>query len=223
MMNFIQIPNLFGIELMEADDFYTLLIKLCLNLSMLIIVIRGLYYPSTRRQDYFFTFFLIGFLTFLMSFLLSSVKLQLGFALGLFAVFGIIRYRTNPIPIREMTYLFLVIAISLINAISNKKVSYSELILSNVSILAVTFILEKIWRKSHENQKEIIYEKIELIKPQRREELINDIKERTGLNVTRISIGRIDFMRDIARITIFYESADPQDYANDINQEDDEM
>jgi hypothetical protein len=211
-INFIQNLSLFGIQLLEANDFYTLLIKLGLNLTMLIIVIRGLYYPSTKRQDYFFTFFLIGFLTFLMSFLLSSVKLQLGFALGLFAVFGIIRYRTNPIPIREMTYLFLVIAISLINAISNKKVSYAELVMSNISILAVTFILERIWRKSHENQKEIIYEKIELIKPSRREELLADIRNRTGLNVTRLSIGKIDFMKDIARITIFYDSIDPQDY-----------
>lgn len=220
-INLIQTTSLFGIQLLEADDFYTLLIKLMLNLGMLIIVIRGLYYPSTKRQDYFFTFFLIGFLTFLMSFLLSSVKLQLGFALGLFAVFGIIRYRTNPIPIREMTYLFLVIGISIINAISNKKVSYAELILSNASILIVTYILERIWRKSHENQKEIVYEKIELIKPQRREELLEDIRQRTGLNVTRLSVGKIDFMRDIAQITIFYDSIDPQDYPTQYDNDDD--
>lgn len=209
-----QATELFGIKLFEFNDFYTLLIKLAITLTMLIIVIRYFYYPPNRRQDYFFTFFIIGFLTFLMSYLLSSVKLQLGFALGLFAVFGIIRYRTNPIPIREMTYLFLVIALSLINAIANKKVSYAELLFSNFCILLVTYILETIWRNSHENQKEIIYEKIDLIRPEKREELIEDIKKRTGLNVVRVTVGKIDFMRDIARITIFYEGKGQQEYTD---------
>lgn len=207
-----QATELFGIKLFEFNDFYTLLIKLAITLTMLIVVIRFLYYPPNRRQDYFFTFFIIGFLTFLMSYLLSSVKLQLGFALGLFAVFGIIRYRTNPIPIREMTYLFLVIALSLINAIANKKVSYAELLFSNFCILLVTYILETIWRNSHENQKEIIYEKIDLIHPDKREALLEDIKKRTGLNVVRVTVGKIDFMRDIARITIFYEGKGQQEY-----------
>jgi len=207
-----QATELFGIKLFEFNDFYTLLVKLAITLTMLIVVIRFLYYPPNRRQDYFFTFFIIGFLTFLMSYLLSSVKLQLGFALGLFAVFGIIRYRTNPIPIREMTYLFLVIALSLINAIANKKVSYAELLFSNFCILLVTYILETIWRNSHENQKEVIYEKIDLIRPEKREELLEDIKKRTGLNVVRVTIGKIDFMRDIAQITIFYEGKGQQEY-----------
>ncbi len=210
----LQDTELFGIKLFEFNDFYTLLIKLAITLTMLIIVIRYLYYPSTHRQDYFFTFFIIGFVTFLMSYLLSSVKLQLGFALGLFAVFGILRYRTNPIPIREMTYLFLVIALSLINAIANKKVSYAELLFSNMAILIVTYVLETIWRNSNENQKEIIYEKIDLIKPENRERLLEDLRKRTGLNVTRVSVGRIDFMRDIARIVVFYEGTDQHEYTH---------
>lgn len=220
----LQETELFGIKLFEFNDFYTLLIKLAITLTMLIIVIRYLYYPSTRRQDYFFTFFIIGFLTFLMSYLLSSVKLQLGFALGLFAVFGILRYRTNPIPIREMTYLFLVIALSLINAIANKKVSYAELLFSNMAVLIVTYVLETIWRNSHENQKEVIYEKIDLIRPEKHELLLEDLRKRTGLNVTRVSIGKIDFMRDVARIIIFYEGADQQEYTHDerVNDQDDD-
>ena len=220
----LQTTELFGIKLFEFNDFYTLLIKLAITLTMLIIVIRYFYYPSTRRQDYFFTFFIIGFLTFLMSYLLSSIKLQLGFALGLFAVFGIIRYRTNPIPIREMTYLFLVIALSLINAVANKKVSYAEIIFSNLAILCVTFVLETIWRNSHENQKEVIYEKIDLIRPEKRAELIDDLKKRTGLNVVRVSIGKIDFMRDTARITVFYEGNELQELPLDdrLNDQDDD-
>ena len=136
--------------------------------------------------------------------LLDSVKLQLGFALGLFAIFGIIRYRTDPIAIKEMTYLFLVIGISVINALSNKKISHAELVFANLLIVFLTFGMERIWLLRHEVRKNILYEKIELIVPEKREELIEDLKSRTGLNISRKEIRRIDFLKDIANIRIFY-------------------
>ena len=136
--------------------------------------------------------------------LLDNVKLELGFALGLFAIFGIIRYRTDPIPIKEMTYLFLVIGISVINALANKKISYLELVFANFFIIGITYGLEKIWLVKHESRKNISYEKIELIKPDKREELLLDLKERTGIDIIRIEIGRIDFLRDTVNIRIFY-------------------
>jgi hypothetical protein len=139
-----------------------------------------------------------------MCFLLASVKLQLGFALGLFAVFGIIRYRTNPIPIKEMTYLFLVITISVINAISSKKVSYAELLFANAAILISTFILEKLMMLRHLSHRVVIYERIDLIKPNKRAELLADLKDRTGLEIKRIEIGKIDFLKDVAWITIHF-------------------
>ena len=130
--------------------------------------------------------------------------MQLGFALGLFAIFGIIRYRTDPIPIKEMTYLFLVIGISVVNALANKKISYAELVFANLLLIGVTYGLEKVWLLRHESRKNIIYEKIELIKPENRSELIEDLSKRTGINILRVEIRRVDFLRDTANIRIFY-------------------
>ena len=132
------------------------------------------------------------------------MKLQLGFALGLFAIFGIIRYRTDPIAIKEMTYLFLVIGISVINALSNKKISHAELVFANLLIVFLTFGMERIWLLRHEVRKNIIYEKIDLIVPERREELIADIKARTGIDVIRVEVRRIDFLKDTVNLRIFY-------------------
>jgi len=203
--------QLFGIDLLNADDFFTLLIRFILNISVLWITARYLYYPRTYRKDYVFTFLLLGVVVFFMCFLLANVKLQLGFALGLFAVFGIIRYRTNPIPIKEMTYLFLIIAISLINAISSKKVSYAELLFSNFALLGVTLILEKGLFIKHLSQRIVVYEKIDLIKPERRAELIADLKLRTGLDIKNVEIGKVDFLRDIAWLTIHFPSGSIKD------------
>ncbi|MEW5846079.1 MAG: DUF4956 domain-containing protein [Bacteroidota bacterium] len=150
------------------------------------------------------TFFCRTVVVFFMCFLLANVKLQLGFALGLFAVFGIIRYRTNPIPIKEMTYLFFIIAISLINAISSKKVSYAELLFSNFALLGVALILEKGLFIKHLSQKVIVYEKIELITPDKRTELIEDLKKRTGLDIISVEVGKVDFVRDIAWLVIHF-------------------
>jgi len=140
----------------------------------------------------------------MLSFLLSNVKLELGFALGLFAIFGIIRYRTQQIPIKEMTYLFLVIGVSVVNALANKKVSYAELLFANLALFLITLILEKTWHLRHESRKDIEYEKIELIKPENRKQLIEDIEDRTGLKINRLEVGKIDFLRDTARIRIYY-------------------
>ena len=147
-------------------------------------------------------------IVFILCILLDNVKLELGFALGLFAIFGIIRYRTDPIPIKEMTYLFLVIGVSVLNALANKKISHAELLLGNFLIIAITYGLEKIWLLKHETRKNITYEKIELIVPERREELIADLSQRTGLDIIRIEIRRIDFLKDTANIRIFYYEED---------------
>jgi len=198
--------QLFGIDIINDNDFYTLLLRFILNIAVLWITVRYLYYPRTFRKDYVFTFLLLGIVVFFMCYLLANVKLQLGFALGLFAVFGIIRYRTNPIPIKEMTYLFLIIAISLINAISTKKVSYAELLFSNFALLGVTLVLEKGLFIKHLSQRIIVYEKIDLIKPEKRAELIADLKTRTGLDIKSVEIGKVDFLRDIAWLTVHFPS-----------------
>ena len=197
-------PEFLGTPIFDAKDFWMLFVKTIFNLSIITIIVRYIYYPVTKNKDYLFTYFLISLTVFLLCVLLDSVKLQLGFALGLFAIFGIIRYRTDPIAIKEMTYLFLVIGISVINALSNKKISHTELIFANLLIVFLTYGMERIWLLRHEVRKNILYEKIELIVPEKREELMSDLKARTGLNISRIEIRRIDFLKDIANIRIFY-------------------
>ena len=193
-----------GTPVFDSEDFWKLITKTVFNLIIITTIVRYIYYPVTKNKDYLFTYFLISLTVFLLCVLLDSVKLQLGFALGLFAIFGIIRYRTDPIPIKEMTYLFLVIGISVVNALSNKKISHAELVFANLLIVFVTFGMERIWLLRHEIRKNVIYEKIELIIPEKREELIADLKARTGLNISRIEIRRVDFLKDIANIRIFY-------------------
>jgi len=209
--------QLYGIDLIDIPDFSELILRFLFNLIVVLVLIRLIYYPITRRKDYLFTYILISTVVFLLCFLLENVKLQLGFALGLFAIFGIIRYRTNPIAIKEMTYLFIVIGISVMNALANKKISYTELVFTNFAIIAVTYGLEKVWLLKHESRKTIIYEKIDLIKSGNYQLLIKDLEERTGLKINRIEIGRIDFLRDSARIRIYY--FDPSNRVNISDEE----
>ena len=197
-----------GTPLFDSKDFLKLIIKAAFNLTMILVIVRYIYYPITKNKDYLFTYLLISLTVFLLCILLDSVKMELAFALGLFAIFGIIRYRTDPIPIKEMTYLFLVIGVSVINALANKKISYSELVFANFMIIAVTFGLERIWLLRHETRKNVIYERIDLIGPEKRDELIKDLKERTGIDVVRVEIWRIDFLKDIAYLRIFYYEND---------------
>ena len=129
----------------------------------------------------------------------------MGFAFGLFAVFGIIRYRTETIPFKEMTYLFIVIGLAMINALSNKKISHAEVLFVDIMIVASTFGIEAIWFNNHERSKLIVLEKIELIKPENEQLLISDLRNRTGLDVFRVSIGRVDFLKDTAEVKIYYK------------------
>jgi hypothetical protein len=195
-----------SIELIDFSSFFEMLIRFSLNMVVILILIRWLYYSSTRRKDYLFTFILISCIIFLLCYLLANVKLQLGFALGLFAIFGIIRYRTNAMPIREMTYLFLVIGISIINALADTRTSVAEVLFTNIIVVFFTFGFEKIWLLRHEVSRVINYEKIELIKPEKHNELLADLRERTGIkNIKRIETGKIDFLKDTCIITIYFE------------------
>lgn len=205
--------ELFGLDLIKVDDFLELLLRFTFNLIFTLLLVRGLYYSVARRKDFLFTFILISTTVFLLCFMLGSVKIQLGFALGLFAIFGIIRYRTVQLPIKEMTYLFIVIGVSVINALANKKISYAELLFTNLAIVAVTYLLEKVLLLRHESHKLIRYDNIELIKPEKAQELKDDLEERTGLVINRIEIGDVDFLTDSARIQIYYYEAD-----NDVNK-----
>ena len=213
-----------GIEVIDLPGFIEFLMRFALNMGVIMILIRWLYYSTTRRKDYLFTYVLISTIVFLLCFMLESVKLQIGFALGLFAIFGIIRYRTSSMPIKEMTYLFMVIGISVINALTSTKTSLVDLLFANAAIVAITYGLEKVWLLKHEASKTILYEKIELIKPEKYSELIKDLQERTGIRkINRIETGKIDFLKDTCTLTIFYDSKNVEqnaEYEADNNDDD---
>jgi len=200
--------SLSGIEIIDWANLLELLGRFTLNLIVILILVRWFYFSTTRRKDFLFTYILISSIVFLLCFLLENVMLQIGFALGLFAIFGIIRYRTHTIPIKEMTYLFLIIGISVINALANTA-SISEIIFTNLIIIFITYGLEKKWLLRHESSKSIIYEKIDLIKKEHHKELIDDLQVRTGISkISRIEIGEVDFLKDVCHITIFFETSD---------------
>lgn len=194
-----------GIKLINTEDYIELLVRFGLNLLVTVFIVVGLYAKSSKRKDFYFTYIAISIVIFLLCFLLESVKIELGFALGLFAIFGIIRYRTDAIPIKEMTYLFVVIAVSVINALANKKISYAELITTNLLVMVGLYILEKILNLRQEISQRIVYEKIENMHADRKDELMADLVARTGINIKRIEVDRIDFLRDVAIIYIFFD------------------
>lgn len=182
-----------------------LIIHLAINLFVTVGIVRLLYYPRSRRRDYFFTFILTSTTIFMLLYLLATVEIQVGFALGLFAIFGIIRYRTDAVPPREMTYLFTIIGISVINALA-KNIGYVQLAFVNSIFYIIIWMLENKNILKHVSNKRIVYEKIEMIKPERYEELVADLKQRTGLMITKVEIGPIDFLKDTALLNVYYIS-----------------
>jgi hypothetical protein len=216
---------MFNQDLITPVSLIDFFLRFALNMSVLIILIGFIYFPISRRKDYLFTYILIGTSIFLLCQVLGKVDLQLGMALGLFAVFGIIRYRTGAMPIKEMTYLFVIITISVINALSTDKINWFEIIFANLVLVGIIWIMEKRLLLKHETCKPIIYEKTELIKPKHRDELIADISERIGIQVDRIEIVSIDYMRDIVKLNVYYSENSPfyPDHdVRDVNDPDDE-
>ena len=183
-----------------------LLIGFLINLFFVGIVVRVFYYPKCKRGEYFFTFILIAISIFLLIYLLGGVKLKTGFALGLFAIFSIIRYRTEQVSIREMTYLFIIIAMSAINGLVIEELSYSEMVLANLLFIASIWVCESTLIISHLSYKIINYDNVDLITPDKEQELIADLKKRTGLDIVKAEVGGIDFLKDSAIIKIYYRS-----------------
>jgi uncharacterized membrane protein len=204
--------QLAGIEPSSLSNLIELAGRFSLNLIVILIIVRWLYFSTTRRKDYLFTYVLISSIVFLLCYLLANVMLQVGFALGLFAIFGIIRYRTTTMPIKEMTYLFLIIGISVINSLSDTATSIPGILFANLIIILITYGLEKKWLMKHISTKSITYEKINLIKPENHQELINDLQLRTGISkINRVEIGEIDLLRDVCYLTIYFETSDKTD------------
>lgn len=189
-----------------SADLITMPLMFLFNLLVTWILVYGIYYRISRRRDYYVTFMLFSSAMFLLLWLMQILDIQTGFVLGLFAIFGMIRYRTETVPIREMNYLFIIIAISVINSLSLKAdgLAWYLLVLANVLIICLALGFELWSSRKRLSTKIILYEKIENIKPERRAELMADLKERTGLDIQDIEIGHIDFLRDVAYINVTY-------------------
>lgn len=177
-------------------------IRLFIDLVSVFVLIRLIFYKNYKKADQYLTFFAFNLVIFLITYLLNKVEMSMGAAFGLFAVFSMLRYRTESISTKDMTYLFLVIAIGLLSAIS--KGGWDELALLNSIILVATFLLESNWLIKKEFTKNIIYDNINLITPEKRTELLADLKKRTGFNVHRVEIQEIDFLKDATRMTIYF-------------------
>ena len=187
------------IQVIDIPSMSQMILRFIINSFFIFLLIHFFYYRKSRRLDYYFTFSLISISIFFLIFLLSSVKIKVGMALGLFAIFGIIRYRTETIPVREMTYLFVIISLSVINAIA-LNLSYAELLIANLIYVFAAWLLESYRGLKHVSSKLVLYDRIELARPDRIEELKEDLHKRTGLKIIRVEIGAINFLQDTAML-----------------------
>ena len=195
-----------GVPLCDTQSLLHLLMRFAFNLLVTWIIARYCYYTKSQRKDYVLTFMLFGAAMFLLIFLMESVSIQIGMTLGLFAIFGVIRYRTETVPIREMTYLFIIICVAVINGLA-LNISYVELLVANLMLLLLIWTVEGRRLLRHTSAKLVIYEKINLITPDKREEMIADLEARLGHKVEKVEVGHVDFLRDVAFVKVYYELA----------------
>lgn len=187
------------------DDFYKMCVRFIINITALIALVRGSYYAFSKKADYVFTFYLVGSVVFFLCFTLKKYEIDLGLALGLFAIFGILRYRTDPLKVREMTYLFIVIGLSVINALSNKKMSYVEILTANAVVILMAYYLDRYWSRQKTASKDILYQSLDYIKPDQHELLKKDLEDKLGFKILNVEIGQIDFERQTVKVKIRYK------------------
>lgn len=186
------------------EDVYKLLMRLGINFFFITIIVRYFYYKITKRKDYLFTYYLIGFIIFFICFSLKKLDIDTGMGMGLFAIFSIIRYRTSQIEIKEMTYLFIVIGLSVVNSLASNKISMTELLIVNLFMLGLTYCLEYVWLLKHETRKTIVFENIKLVHISKEKELKLELEKRTGISINRVEVGKINYLDDTALVRIFY-------------------
>lgn len=196
------------------SDFVSFLSGFAFNFVVAVILVRCIYYPSTHNKHYVFTFLAFNTVIYFVLSFMASIEIGVGVGFGLFAIFSILRYRTDPIPIREMTYLFIISALPVMNTAAVEWSILPQLAIANLAILAIMFVLEKEWGFNYETSKRIIYEKIDLIQPNQHKELQSDLELRTGLKIKRIDVGKVDFLHDTAELKIFYDDPNKKGIQN---------
>lgn len=187
------------------SDFDSFLLGAALDIAVAVLIVRLIYYPTTRDKSFVFSFLAINAVTYFLLQFLTGVELTLGFGLGLFAIFSVLRYRTDEMPIREMTYLFILIGLAVMNSFLSSTDDLVKLLIANGVVAALLLALEKEWGFRFESSKRVTYEMIELITPPNRDRLLADLRARTGLPVKRVEVNRIDFLRDTADMKVYYD------------------
>ena len=187
-----------------------LLLGFTANLLVALLIVRFIYYPVKQNKNYIFTFIAFNTLIFFVMSLLTTIELSIGAGFGLFAIFSVLRYRTNPMPARDMTYLFILIGLPVINSSLLAGAGWNTLLIANTAIIAVLFFLERGWGFHYEQSQRITYERIDLIKHENYDLLLADLRQRTGLPIKRVEIGQIDFLKDATEIKVFYDDPDPR-------------
>ena len=210
----IETTKVFGLDFIHTEEFIQLIARFGYNLFWVFIPSYFLYFRRNGEREYFFTYMIASIIVFQICILLGSVSLRFGFAIGLFAVFGILRYRTNSIPPRELTYLFLVIGISVKNAVANVNISFAELIVTDFLTVLIAYALEVYFSKMRLQRKKIIYDRVDLIKPEKYNELLADLSTRFGLEVVKADIGSVDLIRDKVELIIYFKNVDGIDFYN---------
>ena len=196
--------NFLGVPLFDASSLWTLLFRFVLNFLVCWIIIRLFYYKKSQRRNYYFTFMMFAVVIFLIITLMDNMKMNVAYALGLFAIFGMIRYRTETLRIREMTYLFVVMGLSIING-QALTTSYIELLITNLLVILAIWAFEGNKHSKQLNEKVILYDKIDLVKRDREDDLKADLEARTGIKIEKMEVGHIDYLRDAAFIKIWYK------------------
>lgn len=196
-------------KIFDANDTVQLLFRLLIECVFAYIVINRVFSKRYKNFDHAFTLWLFSIVTFSIAFLLRKVPMELGFALGLFAVFGVLRYRTESIGVKDLTYLFVVIGLALINALSNKKISLIELVIVNMTIIGAVMSLDGSHRRNHEQRLDVMFDRVDLLGPEKRPELFAEIGRRLSISPTRVVINQIDLLRDVALIQVYFPAKGP--------------
>ena len=182
-----------------------MLIRFTFNLIVAYVIIKLIYHRDHKGNDFVFTYFMFNSLIFFFAYILGNLDVNIAFGFGLFAVFAILRYRTDPIPIKEMTYLFIVITIGVINALSANNVAFSEVLFANAAIVVLTYLLERYWVNNLLKSKAIVYGELDKISPEKNQELIDELSEKTGLSLLRAKVGRVNFKNNRVNIRVYYK------------------
>ena len=195
---------------MELESLFSnIFIRFSFNLFIAFVIIKLIYHRDYKGNDFVFTYFMFNTLIFFFAYILGSLDINMAFGFGLFAVFAILRYRTDPIPIKEMTYLFIVITIGVINALSGNQVVFIELLFANVTIVLLTFLLERHWVNNLPDNglssKTVVYNNMEMIKPENHRALIDELAEKTGLSIVSCKIGRLNFVENQVNVKLYYK------------------